>query len=117
MNARFLFRLDGSKENDEFFEMRRKDGVEEVYSGTPLAIGPGWIPDLVEVTTDVAAQSVAITLIELEASEIVAKASARKYLPESSTRIVEDFTVYLGTVIAHCRRTADPRAEKFQRLM
>ncbi|SRR5712691_796087 len=117
MTARYLFRLDGSRENDEFFEMRRKEGIDVAYSGTPLKIGPGWIPDLVEVATDAKTHSATITLIELEASEIVAKASARKYLPESSAAIAEGFAGYLRTVIAQCRQTADSRTETFQRLM
>jgi hypothetical protein len=117
MNATFLFRLDGSKDNDTFFELRRNQGVDDVYSGTPLKIGPGWIPDLVEVKADTGARLVTITLIELEASETVAKESSRKYLPEASTQIIESLVGYLNGVIAQCRQTADPRAEKFQNLL
>ena len=49
VRRRFLFRLDGAKENEHFFRCRRGDDGCIAYSGTVLSIGPGWIPDLIEV--------------------------------------------------------------------
>jgi len=116
MVSRFLFRLDGSKENDEFMTLRRTRDIDLVYSGTPMKVGPGWIPDFLEVSTDSATARCDLTLIELEATDIAARASSRKYLPENSSAIVQAFITYLNGVLSQCRATADPRLEAFQQL-
>ena len=110
VTRRYLFRLDGSKENDEFFLCRRGQGACVAYSGTAMSVGPGWIPDLIEVEDDETCFTV--TLIELEAVEISALASCRKYLPESSLDIIQKFTAYLETVNRQCLATADPRLDR-----
>ncbi len=74
-----------------------------------MLIGPGWIPDLVEAEADGDWTSCTITLVELEGSEITARASCRKYIPESSIEIVQRFLSYLESVLAQCKATADPR--------
>ncbi|MHB8876248.1 MAG: hypothetical protein ACYC8T_21360, partial [Myxococcaceae bacterium] len=56
------------------------------------------------------------TLIELEATEAVARASCRKYLPEASVSIVEAFIAYLEAITINCRTTSDPRLEAFEEL-
>jgi hypothetical protein len=81
-----------------------------------MKIGPGWIPDVLEVSIETVSGTCRLTLIELEATEIVARASCRKYLPEDSARIVEALVVYLDTVIAQCRSTSDPRLPAFEDL-
>ena len=91
----FVFRLDGSKENDEFFGKRRCLGDVVAYSGTAMLVGPGWIPDIVEVEILDNGSIFTITLVELEAQEITARASCRKYLPESSDAILQRFFEYL----------------------
>lgn len=116
MISRFLFRLDGSKENDDFFTRRREREKAVAYSGTPMKVGPGWIPDLVEVSLDQTNAVCRLTLIELEATDILARASCRKYLPEPSSAVVQGFVNYLGAVIFHCRVTADQRVGAFQEL-
>lgn len=116
VKRRYLFRLDGSKDNDEFFLCRRGQGGCVAYSGTAMSVGPGWIPDLIEVDVDDDETRLTLTLIELEAAEITARASCRKYLPESSFDIVQKFTAYLETVKRQCLVTADPRLEKFDAL-
>jgi hypothetical protein len=55
-------------------------------------------------------------LIELEATEVPARAACRKYLPEASSEVVRTFREYLDTVISLCRSTADPRLEAFGEL-
>jgi hypothetical protein len=114
--TRFLFRLDGSRDNDQFMDLWRARYGNNVYSGTPMKLGPGWIPDFVELMTDETVKSMSLTLIELEATEGVARASCRKYLPESSAQIFESFVQYLDTILEQCRVTADPRLEAFQHL-
>ncbi len=114
--TRYLFRLDMARDNDEFLELRRARQVDHAYSGTPMKVGPGWIPDFVEVSVDSASGTGRLTLIELEATEIAARASCRKYLPEKSAAVLQSFLKYLNTVISQCRATADPRLEPFEKL-
>jgi len=116
MLTRYLFRLDMAKDNDQFLALRRNREVIQVYSGTPMKVGPGWIPDFVEISVDEQSRSCRLTLIELEATEIPARASCRKYLPEPSLVIVRSFTDYLDSVISQCRSTADPRLHEFESL-
>lgn len=116
MKHHFLFRIDGSKENDDFFSRRRSRGDVLAFSGTALTVGPGWIPDLIEVEIDAQGNTFAVTLIELEASEIAARASCRKYLPESSPDVVRRFIGYVDTLITQCQVTADPRLDDLRSL-
>ncbi len=116
MNRRFLFRLDGSKDNDNFFACCRQQGNTVAYSGRAMTVGPGWIPDLIAVESVDNGAGYSVTLIELEASEIVARASCRKYLPESSTDIAQRFVAYLDSVMAQCQGTADPRLDAIRSL-
>ena len=116
MQTRYLFRLDMAKDNNEFLALRRTRQVDHVYSGTPLKVGPGWIPDFLELVVDRDSQLCRLTLIELEATEIAARASCRKYLPEPSSEVMRAFLGYLDTVIAQCRSTADPRLDAFEGL-
>ena len=116
MTQHFLFRLDGSKDNDSFFTCRREHENAIAYSGMAMAVGPGWIPDLIAVESLDNGTDYSVTLIELEASEIVALASCRKYLPESSADIVQRFVAYLDSVMAQCQATADPRLNAFRSL-
>jgi hypothetical protein len=112
----YLFRIDGAKDNDEFFVAFRPL-VSQVYAGIDVRIGSsGWVPDFIKVVVDEAHQGILITLMELEATESVALISCRKYLPESSTDIVETFGKYLDRVIRHCQSTADDRKNEFVRL-
>jgi hypothetical protein len=116
MGSSYLFRIDGARDNDEFFETMRPS-MSHVYAGVDLRIGaPGWIPDLVKIEIDVEAASCKLTLIELEATETVALVSCRKYLPESSELILAGFSDYLERVIKQCRSTADPRHSEFVKL-
>ncbi len=108
---KYLFRLDMAKDNDEFLALRRSRQVDHVYSGTPMKVGPGWLPDFAEVVVDADSGTCRLTLIELEATEIPARAACRKYLPERSSEVVRAFLDYLNTVISQCRSTADPRLE------
>jgi hypothetical protein len=112
---RFLFRIDNSKENDEFMKLRRTC-VDQVYAGIAMKIGSGWIPDFIEVSVDMSKGNCSLTLIELEATETVARASSRKYLAESSSSIIHVFIEYLDSVLSQCRNTADPRIDAFQEL-
>ena len=109
----FLFRLDMAKENEQFLAIRQGRGVDQVYSGTPMKVGPGWIPDFFELAIERDANVLSLTLIELEATDIVARASCRKYLPEPSSKILDVFIGYLDTVISQCRSTADARLNDF----
>ena len=89
VTERFLFRLDMAKDNEQFLGDFGDCKRDAVYAGAPIKVGPGWIPDFVEVVIDRAAAVGAITLIELEATEIAALGSHRKYLPESSASITD----------------------------
>jgi len=82
---RFLFRLDMAKENEQFLALRQGRGVDQVYSGTPMKVGPGWIPDFFELAIDRDANVLSLTLIELEATDIVARASCRNPHPKFLT--------------------------------
>lgn len=113
---KYLFRLDMAKDNNEFLALRRGCQIDHVYSGTPMKVGPGWIPDFVEVAVDADSGTCRLTLIELEATEVPARAACRKYLPEASSEIVRTFLGYLDTVISQCHSTADPRLEAIREL-
>lgn len=117
MTDRYLFRLDGSRENDEFFRLYSSSDCRVTYSGTPLKIDPGWIPDFLEVKVDSGGTALAAILIELEAIRITALESARKYLPEDPAAIIQAVIAYLGTVITQCRGTADPRLAEIEKLL
>jgi hypothetical protein len=80
----FLFRLDSARDNDAFMTLRGGRYGERIYSGVAMKAG-WWIPDYVEVDVVDDTEGIRLTLIELEATEIVARASCRKYLPEGST--------------------------------
>lgn len=116
MRTRYLFRLDGSKENDGFLEFAISQGVEQVYAGVEMKVGSGWIPDFVEVCCDLAEKTCMIKLIELEAAETAALVSARKYLPEESSFILRAFDTYLDRVLDLCRATSDTRRDAFLQL-
>lgn len=112
----FLFRIDMAKENEEFQSLRRARQEYHVYSGITLRIGQGWVPDFVELSIEVQPSACRITLVELEATDIMARVSCRKYLPEDSGNIVKAFLAYLETVIAQCKTTSDPRLAAFENL-
>jgi hypothetical protein len=116
MSRPFLFRIDNARDNDEFMNLRRERHGDRLFSGTAIKIGPGWIPDYIELSVDEGKNEIRLTLIELEANEGTARASCRKYIPEPSAAIVEAFHAYLDTVLAQCRLTADPRLDGFRQL-
>lgn len=116
MTRRFLFRLDGSRDNDHYFDRRREHDNTVAYSGMTMTLGPGWIPDLIEVDFGDNGAVSTITLVELEASESTARVSCRKYLPEPSIDVLQRFVTYLDGVIAQCRASADPRLDKIRDL-
>ncbi len=116
MSTAYLFRIDGAKDNDDFFAAMRTS-VSHGYAGVDFRVGAaGWIPDLVKVVVEKSSDRCSLTLIELEATESVALISCRKYLPENSTDILNAFSDYLDRVIRQCRSTADPREHEFFRL-
>jgi hypothetical protein len=115
-NSAFLFRLDSSRDNDAFMMLRRASHGDRLYSGIAMKVGPGWIPDFIEVNVDNDTNIAFLTLVELEATEIVARASCRKYIPEGSASVAAVFSRYLDAVLAQCRATADPRLGTFQSL-
>ncbi len=117
MTDRYLFRLDGSRENDEFFARYLSSDCHATYSGTPLKIGPGWIPDFLEISSGSGGRELEVVLIELEAIRITALESGRKYLPEDPLAIIQAITVYLKTIITQCRATADPRLLELEKLL
>ena len=78
--------------------------------------GTGPKPALIAVEPVDNGTDYVITLIELEATEIVAHASCRKYLPESSTDIAKRFVAYLDSVRTQCQGTADSRLDVFRDL-
>jgi hypothetical protein len=113
MPTTYLFRIDGAKDNDDFFGAMRAS-VQHVYAGADFRVGAaGWIPDLVKLVVDEPPARCSLTLIELEATESVALISCRKYLPEDSASIVSAFRKYLDRVISQCRISADPREAEF----
>lgn len=109
MTIDYLFRFDGAKDNDKFFEGAKKRGIDNVYAGIEIEVGPGWIPDFLMVSRDDTERHCTLTLIELESRKMDALASSRKYLPESSAEILKAFHSYLNRVLEQCRSTADPR--------
>ena len=115
MHKTFLFRFDGARENDEFLDHARSQG-HLVYSGIEMKLTRGWIPDFIEVLLDDDPAACSLTIFELESTESVARVSARKYLPESSHDILENFRQYLHRVLQRCRSTADSRAGDIQQL-
>jgi len=116
MSTVYLFRIDGAKDNDDFFAAMRPL-VAQVYAGIEFRVGAaGWIPDLVRVIVEEPPDQCSLTLIELEAIDYVAWVSCRKYLPESSAYILSAFSDYLERVIRQCRSTADPRESEFANL-
>jgi hypothetical protein len=115
VERRFLFRLDMAKDNDEFMNLRAPQ-ADHVYAGRPIKLGPGWVPDFLEISVDRSSHAWRITIIELEATGIAARASCRKYLPEASAEVVRAFLGYLDVVISHCQSTSDPRLKEFQEL-
>lgn len=116
MPAVYLFRVDGAKDNDDFFGAMRSS-VGHVYGGVDFRVGvAGWIPDLVRVVVEQPSGRCSLTLIELEATEAVALISCRKYLPENSVNILSAFGEYLDRVIRQCRTSADPRGSEFASL-
>jgi hypothetical protein len=116
MSSVYLFRVDGAKDNDDFFSGMRPT-VDHVYAGADFRVGAaGWIPDLVRVVVEEPPDRASLTLIELEATESVALISCRKYLPENSVNILSAFGEYLDRVIRQCRTSADPREREFATL-
>jgi hypothetical protein len=116
MSSAYLFRIDGAKDNDEFFATM-SSSVSQVYAGVDIHLGTaGWIPDLIKVVVEGPDQSCSLTIIELEAIESAALISCRKYLPEDSADILSAFSDYLDRVIRQCRTNADPRKCEFIRL-
>ncbi|HSY52952.1 MAG TPA: hypothetical protein VK785_00815 [Opitutaceae bacterium] len=112
----YLFRIDGSKDNDAFFDALSPSAAH-VYAGIDFRVGTvEWIPDFVKVDVDDSGSRCSLTLIELEATESEALRSCRKFLPENSTAIVGALVNYLGRVIRQCQQTADRRANDFRRL-
>lgn len=111
----FLFRFDGSPENDAFLEEARSQG-HLVYAGISMQLEHGWILDFLEAVLSRNETSCALAIVELEAKPSTARVSARKYLPESSSELVANFCRYLVRVIDRCRASADPRAENIQAL-
>lgn len=113
----YLFRFDGSRENDRFMELGR-EGTDLVFAGKELRLGPspGWIPDYLRVTVEDEGERCRIAIIELEADAGAARIAARKYLPEPSQAILDTFLRYLERASNHCRSTADPRLALLERL-
>jgi hypothetical protein len=114
--TKYLFRIDSSKDNDKFFGGAKDQGIDHVYAGTLITLGVGWVPDFLMVTGDGVDGYWTLTLIELEAKRADALISSRKYLPESSAKILDAFHEYLARVIDQCRSTADPRVSVFEGL-
>jgi len=114
--ASYLFRIDGAKDNDVFFNALRPS-VSNIYAGLDLQLGSkGWVPDFVKIIVGDSWRHFSLTIIELEATDSVALISCRKYLPEQPTAIIQSFCEYLSRVIRQCRSTADSRKEEFERL-
>ena len=112
MSATFLFRIDGAKDNDVFFNAVRTS-MSYVYAGLDIKVGSSsWSPDFIKMFVD-ESKNIKLTLIELDATESIVRISCRKYLPENSTEIVRSFSNYLDRVIAQCQSTAHPHADNF----
>jgi hypothetical protein len=114
----YLFRFDGAKDNDEFFEKARHESEVMYYAGIEMRIGP-WIPDGIRVRFSDGPGGpgeIQIVLIELEPTDVQARISARKYLPEPSNGVIQSLREYLERVEAQCRASGDPRLPEFRRL-
>jgi hypothetical protein len=114
----YLFRFDGAKDNDEFFDRARHESDVLYYAGIEMRVGP-WIPDGIRVRVSDRPDEpggIQIVLIELEPTEVQARISARKYLPEASSAVIQSLRGYLERVEAQCRATGDPRLPAFRRL-
>ena len=115
MPASFLFRIDGAKDNDAFFNAL-KSSVSHVYAGVDAGFGSSnWKPDFLKVVIG-ESNDFTLTLIELDVTESIVRASCRKYLPENSTDIINTFQEYLDQVIRQCHSSADPRKDEFTQL-
>jgi hypothetical protein len=115
MPATYLFRIDGAKDNDKFFNSL-KPSMSYVYAGVDIQIGSsGWSPDFIKISVS-ESKTLTLTLIELDATESVARANCRKYLPENLTDIVRSFCEYLERVIRASRSSAHPHEEEFIKL-
>src|SRR6266571_5731344 len=116
MATEYLFRVDGAKDNDDFFGIARAS-ARHVYAGADFRVGAaGWIPDLVRLVLEEPPNTCTLKLIELEATESEALVSCRKYLPENSGNILSAFGDYLDRVVRQCRASADPREPEFASL-
>lgn len=114
MPTRYLFQIDGSKDNDKFFKAVRTS-PSFGFRGVDLKIGAGpWIPDLVQV--EIGKSDAVLTLIELEDKKSDALAACRKYIPEDPREVLCRFNEYLDRVIEECRSHADGRESEFARL-
>jgi hypothetical protein len=114
----YLFRFDGAKDNDEFFDGARHESEVMYYAGIEMRVGP-WIPDGIRVRlSDRPGEpgDIQIVLIELEPTDVQGRISARKYLPEASGAVIQSLREYLERVEAQCRGTGDPRLLEFRRL-
>ena len=115
MPATYLFRIDGAKDNDRFFNSL-KPSMSYVYAGVDIQIGSsGWSPDFIKISVG-ESKDFTLTLIELDATESIVRISCRKYLPENSTDIVRAFCKYLDRVITQCQSTAHPHEYEFVQL-
>jgi hypothetical protein len=115
MTEAFLFRFDGSRDNDRYLEFARARGFV-LFAGKELRLGPGWIPDYMRVVVEDEGRSCKLAIVELEADANTARISARKYLPESSQSVVDALVAYLERACIQCRATADPRLPSIMRL-
>lgn len=115
MTEAFLFRFDGSRDNDRYIEFARERGFL-LFAGKELRLGPGWIPDYMRVVVEDEGRSCKLAIIGLEADPHTARISARKYLPESSRSVVDALVAYLERACIQCRATADPRLASITRL-
>jgi hypothetical protein len=113
---RFLFQFDGAAANGGFAErwQQRHGGVR--FAGASMRVGAGWTPDFADVAIDSSTTTLTLRLIELEGTDLAARESCRKYLPEVSHDIVNAFVEYLANVLGRCQASADPRLESFKRL-
>ncbi len=114
----YLFRFDGAKDNDEFFYGARHESEVMYYAGIEMRVGP-WIPDGIRVSlSDRPGEpgDIQIVLIELEPTDVQARISARKYLPEASSAVIQSLREYVERLEAQCRGTGDPRLPEFRRL-
>jgi hypothetical protein len=82
-----------------------------------MKIGPGWIPNFLEVKSSDGGKYLTAVLIELEATPTVAMESARKYIPEDPSLIIDAIKASLCTILGQCRVTADPRVKELEKLL